>query len=51
MRPRIQAVPSVATVPNERWSTDIARIWTGRDGWVSLAHSLLSASVIQLSLA
>ena len=37
MRPRIQAVPSVATAPNERWSTDIARIWTGRDGWASLA--------------
>jgi len=37
MRPRIQAVPSVATVPNERWSTDIARIWAGRDGWASLA--------------
>ena len=35
MRPRIQAVPSVATAPNERWSTDIARIWTGRDGWES----------------
>ena len=37
MRPRIQAIPSVATAPNERWSTDIARIWTGRDGWASLA--------------
>ena len=37
MRPRIQAVPSVATAPNERWSTDIARIWAGKDGWASLA--------------
>jgi putative transposase len=37
MRPRIQAVPSVATAPNERWSTDLARVWTGKDGWASLA--------------
>ena len=37
MRPRIQAVPSVATSPNERWSTDLARVWTGKDGWASLA--------------
>ena len=33
IRPRIQAVPSVATAPNERWSTDLARVWTGKDGW------------------
>nr|WP_215731163.1 DDE-type integrase/transposase/recombinase [Rhodovulum kholense] len=37
MRPRIQAVPSVAAAPNERWSTDLARIWTGKDGRASLA--------------
>jgi putative transposase len=37
MRPRIQAVPSVATAPNERWSTDLARVWTGKDGGASLA--------------
>jgi putative transposase len=37
MRPRIQSVPSVAAAPNERWSTDLARIWTGKDGWASLA--------------
>ncbi|MGR3413323.1 IS3 family transposase [Pseudooceanicola nanhaiensis] len=37
VRPRIQAVPSVATAPDERWSTDIARIWAGKDGWASLA--------------
>jgi len=30
-RPRIQALPSVATMPNERWSTDLCRIWAGRD--------------------
>ncbi|WP_439528009.1 DDE-type integrase/transposase/recombinase [Pannonibacter sp.] len=27
MRPRIEAVPSVATAPNERWSTDMCRVW------------------------
>jgi putative transposase len=36
-RPRIQALPSVAARPNERWSTDLCRIWGGRDGWLSLA--------------
>lgn len=36
-RPRIQALPSVATGPNQRWATDLCRIWTGRDGWAVLA--------------
>lgn len=36
-RPRIEAVPSVAETPNARWSTDMARIWAGRDGWATLA--------------
>ena len=36
MRPRIQAVPSVATAPNERGSTDLARVWSGKDGRASL---------------
>lgn len=36
-RPRIQALPSVAMRPNERWSTDLCRVWGGRDGWLSLA--------------
>ncbi len=36
-RPRIQALPSVAARPNERWSTDLCRVWTGRDGWATLA--------------
>ena len=27
MRPRIQALRSVAKAPNERWSTDLCRIW------------------------
>ena len=29
-RPRAQAMPSVATMPNERWSTDLCRVWTRR---------------------
>lgn len=37
MRPRIEAVPSAATAPNERWSTDMCRVWAGRDGWATLA--------------
>jgi putative transposase len=37
MRPRIQALPSVATAPNERWSTDLCRIRAGKDGWASRA--------------
>ncbi|WP_023850960.1 DDE-type integrase/transposase/recombinase [Ponticoccus alexandrii] len=37
MRPRIHPVPFAAAAPNERWSTDLARIWSGRDGWASLA--------------
>jgi putative transposase len=37
MRPRIGAVPSVATAPNERRSTDLCRVWPGRDGWTTLS--------------
>ncbi len=36
-RPRVQAMPSVAKAPDERWSTDLCRVWTRRDGWASLA--------------
>lgn len=36
-RPRILALPSVATDPNKRWSTDQCRIWAWRNGWVTLA--------------
>ena len=36
-RPRIQALPSVAQAPNERWATDMCRVWSGRDGWAVLA--------------
>jgi putative transposase len=36
-RPRIQALPSVAKAPDQRWATDLCRVWAGRDGWASLA--------------
>jgi putative transposase len=36
-RPRIEALPSVALAPDERWSTDLCRVWAGRDGWAVLA--------------
>jgi len=36
-RPRIEALPSVAQSPDERWATDLCRIWGGRDGWLTLA--------------
>ena len=36
-RPRVQALPSVAHAPNERWATDLCRIWAGRDQWATLA--------------
>jgi putative transposase len=36
-RPRVQAMTSVAKSPDERWATDLCRVWTGRDGWASLA--------------
>jgi hypothetical protein len=37
-RPRVQALPSVATRPNERWATDLCRVWAGADGWQTLAR-------------
>lgn len=36
-RPRIQALPSRASRPNERWATDLCRVWTGKDNWSTLA--------------
>lgn len=36
-RPRIQSLPSVAKAPNERWATDMCRVWPGRDGWTTMA--------------
>lgn len=36
-RPRIEALPSLAQGPNQRWSTDLCRVWAGRDRWATLA--------------
>ena len=36
-RPRVQTLPSLAKRPNERWATDLCRIWAGQDGWSHLA--------------
>ncbi|MFC3059067.1 hypothetical protein [Paenirhodobacter populi] len=42
MRPRIEAIPSVAKAPNERWSTDMCRVWAGRDGWATLKQEFIT---------
>ena len=36
-RLRIEARRSRASQPNERWATDLCRVWAGRDGWATLA--------------
>ena len=36
-RRRIEALPSVAKAPDQRWATDLCRVWGGRDEWLSLA--------------
>lgn len=36
-RPRIEAKVSAADKPNERWATDLCRVWAGRDGWATFA--------------
>jgi len=36
-RPRVKAVPSVTSSINERWSTDLAMVWCGRDRWCHIA--------------
>ncbi|WP_252693560.1 integrase core domain-containing protein [Ralstonia mojiangensis] len=36
-RPGVHALPSAGTAPNERWPTDMCRVWAGRDGWATLA--------------
>ncbi len=38
-RPRAPSMPSVAERPDERWSTDMARVWCGeRDRWAALIN-------------
>ena len=43
-RPRVKSLPSVASTPNQRWATDIARIWCGRDRWCHIALVIDCAS-------
>ena len=31
-RPRVEALPSVAASPDQRWATDLCGVWAGRDG-------------------
>jgi len=36
-RPRVQSLPSAASRPNERWATDMARVWCGEEyRWCAL---------------
>lgn len=36
-RPRARAMSSVARWPDQRWATDLAMVWCGRDRWCHLA--------------
>ena len=36
-RPRIEVKVSRAELPDQRWATDLCRVWGGKDGWLSLA--------------
>ena len=36
-RPRARSMPSVTANSNERWSTDLAMLWCGRDRWCHVA--------------
>ncbi|PPV02263.1 transposase, partial [Xanthomonas axonopodis pv. vasculorum] len=39
-RPRIEARVSRAEKPDQRWATDLCRVWGGKDGWPSLALAI-----------
>jgi len=36
-RPRIEAKVSREDKPDQRWATNLCRVWGGRDGWLSVA--------------
>jgi putative transposase len=35
--PKDPGAALVAAAPDERWATDLCRVWGGRDGWLSQA--------------
>lgn len=39
-RPRIQALPSFAIAPNERWANKMCRVWCGLVNWATLALAI-----------
>jgi len=39
-RTRIEAKVSRAEQPDQRWATDLCRVWGGKDGWLSLALAI-----------
>jgi len=43
-RPRVKAWPSVASYIDQRWATDLARVWCGRDRWCHVALVIDCAS-------
>src|SRR3546814_4750298 len=47
-RPRIEALPSVAMAPDQRWATDLCRIWGGRR---SEEHTSELQSLMRISYA
>jgi putative transposase len=46
--PLIEALPSVASAPNQRWATDLCGLWGGRDGWLTLALVMISRDYTRL---
>jgi putative transposase len=36
-RPRALGMASVASLPNQRWATDLTRVWCGQDRWCTIA--------------
>jgi len=42
--PRVKALPAVTAKVNQRWATDLARVWCGRDRWCHVALVIDCAS-------
>jgi hypothetical protein len=39
-------LPSVATAPDERWTTDLCRVWSGRDDWAAFMLATLELMLL-----